>query len=518
MRFSVFFCYFMSLCAYALGLVSPNDPDLEVKKMLQLADGYDSPSKVLRTLDRALDLESQLHDTTAAQLYFELGVAHGMLYNTDSAGLYLEKVLDICERTGDKMLMIGAYNGLGNVARTESRNQEASVFFQKGLEIAESDSTRGFVTWRAKLLGNIGGIFFDMDDFQSALEYSQRALGFSRQSGNRHGMAVNHTQIGYAYNALGEVDKALEHNQKSADILAQAGDTLGLIYQYYNIAGIYQQQERYVEATDYFLKCMQIAETFGEAETFIGSLYNLGKMAFTQRKIDDARKYATRAEVAAKEKNLLPSLIDAYELLYKIHEHRKDFRQALKYRNLQIALSDSLKNEESLRQINDFKIKYETANKEKTIAELSARQQIAEIELSRKNTYQLFLIASIFALALVAFYVYRSQHQKNTLREQVMMSELSELRMQIKELLGKYEGKVDLDLEVLNQTLVNPLSEREYDVFKMIFTQKTNQQMAEELYVSINTIKTHLKNIYSKLGVANRKEALQMVYTNQNSD
>jgi ATP/maltotriose-dependent transcriptional regulator MalT len=40
---------------------------------------------------------------------------------------------------------------------------------------------------------------------------------------------------------------------------------------------------------------------------------------------------------------------------------------------------------------------------------------------------------------------------------------------------------------------------------------KTNQQMADELFVSVNTIKTHISNIYIKLDVANRTAAIAKV-------
>ena len=68
-----------------------------------------------------------------------------------------------------------------------------------------------------------------------------------------------------------------------------------------------------------------------------------------------------------------------------------------------------------------------------------------------------------------------------------------------------------MSLEEINKKLVTPLSEREYDVFLQIFTQKTNSEIAEELFVSINTVKTHLKNLYNKLGVSNRNEAIGAV-------
>lgn len=52
------------------------------------------------------------------------------------------------------------------------------------------------------------------------------------------------------------------------------------------------------------------------------------------------------------------------------------------------------------------------------------------------------------------------------------------------------------------------LSERETDVFLSLLKGFTDQEIADDLYISLNTVKTHLKNIYKKLEVKNRLEAV----------
>jgi len=56
--------------------------------------------------------------------------------------------------------------------------------------------------------------------------------------------------------------------------------------------------------------------------------------------------------------------------------------------------------------------------------------------------------------------------------------------------------------------LIEPLSDREIEVLEMVAKGLTNKVIAERLYLSIHTIKTHTRNIYGKLGVNNRTQAV----------
>lgn len=63
--------------------------------------------------------------------------------------------------------------------------------------------------------------------------------------------------------------------------------------------------------------------------------------------------------------------------------------------------------------------------------------------------------------------------------------------------------------------LFDPLTEREHEVLMLILDGKANKDIATELCISGNTVKTHVKNIYSKYNVSSRAEIISTLLKNQ---
>jgi LuxR family maltose regulon positive regulatory protein len=83
----------------------------------------------------------------------------------------------------------------------------------------------------------------------------------------------------------------------------------------------------------------------------------------------------------------------------------------------------------------------------------------------------------------------------------------------IRLLLGAFSSdepmQADATTYIVDQSgLIEPLSERELEVLQHIAEGLTNREIARRLYLSLNTIKVHTRNIYGKLGVNNRTQAV----------
>jgi ATP/maltotriose-dependent transcriptional regulator MalT len=58
------------------------------------------------------------------------------------------------------------------------------------------------------------------------------------------------------------------------------------------------------------------------------------------------------------------------------------------------------------------------------------------------------------------------------------------------------------------EDILEPLSERELDILHLIATGRSNKEIADLLVIAVSTVKSHINNVYSKLGVRNRIQAV----------
>ncbi len=68
-----------------------------------------------------------------------------------------------------------------------------------------------------------------------------------------------------------------------------------------------------------------------------------------------------------------------------------------------------------------------------------------------------------------------------------------------------------LTLEEVNAVALAVVTPREFDMLQLLLQGYSNRQIADELSVSLSTVKTHLYNLYSKLGVNNRTATLAKI-------
>ncbi len=76
---------------------------------------------------------------------------------------------------------------------------------------------------------------------------------------------------------------------------------------------------------------------------------------------------------------------------------------------------------------------------------------------------------------------------------------------------GQLQGPVHFDLEQFNANRVGKLTPREFEILQDLYEGKTSQQLCDKYFISLNTVKTHIKHLYEKLNVQSRAELMVLV-------
>jgi LuxR family maltose regulon positive regulatory protein len=80
-------------------------------------------------------------------------------------------------------------------------------------------------------------------------------------------------------------------------------------------------------------------------------------------------------------------------------------------------------------------------------------------------------------------------------------------QIQLVEILAALGQTVELAAPAA-QPLIEPLTDREFEVLQLIANGASNRDIGQELVISVHTVKKHVSNIFGKLGVNSRTEAL----------
>lgn len=441
-----------------------SDDEIYLKLSLKIADEYTriDPDTSIYIIDQLFHKIQGKQDRFRGKAYLIYGIANSFKGNYDISTEYLFKSIQEAEKYKDGELIIDGFNNIGiNYLYLEDYDQSGKFFKKvKALASETKDSLR-----LGHVLTNLGMIEGYQNRYLEELSY---------------------------YDQAARIFLAIDEFEGLGNIILNTGT-------------VYTALEKLNKADIYYDSAIALFDSLGYYSGVQNALLSKAENSLYRGRTEEAEVIANEALSIAQLYNFFHDEVYTYELLTEIAKKNGDFSKAFNYQKAFYELNEEIFNTERTRQIDELNLKYETVEREKEIIQANA-------VINRKARFQMFLILLSSVIILSALIIIYIQRQKNKLNERALRAELSKLRLEIKSLIGKYEGTLEISLVELNQKLVTPLSEREFDVFKQIFSQKTNSEIAEELFVSINTVKTHLKNLYNKLGVSNRKEALEVMF------
>jgi len=452
---------------------------------------------------------------TGLQMAERLGYIHGMAYAHDRKGLnyryhsqFNESVnehiiaLNYFRQTPDTSGIMRCLNNLGVVLRKLNHEREAMKYYLEALEIAKIIQDEKNI---AISLNGIGNVFVNIEQYDKAMPYFREALVLEIKNNNKRGMNYDLSNIGEVHMLRHNYDSAQYYYSQALVIGLQRNYKADFAIDYYNLGMLHQKSGDFKGSNEYFVKALpkliefDVLRYLSNAYIYMGINYDhLNKKSKALQYINDGLSIAL--DIGSSE-----SSVRAYQALSNLYKNTRQFDLALLNYQRGINLRDSVYSEETKRNIASLESIYENELKDK---EIQQYQTEAKLQKSQ-NILQLFTILIMIIAVIVILFFSRLRRRNNRLIMEQMRNDIQEYVQRIDEYENKNASNNQEDEKMVFYKNVEKygLSEREIEVLLLISKGLKNDEIAEKLFLSVSTVKTHTRNIFTKLDVRNRIEA-----------
>ncbi len=481
---------------------TPNDT-LKVKKLIALfKKSSRERQENYEIIDSAISVaKNLLYIRGIGKSYYEKGLTERRTFNYYKGIRNQTKALTFLQQTTDTLTTIKCLNSIGVGYRKLNIVEKSFKYYFNAYKLAQEYE---YASSMAVALNGIGNLFIDTKKYKMALYYFKKALSLELGMNNERGIEYDYTNIGEAYMCLGNFDSAHYYTQKAYEISMNNGKRNTQVYELSLIAKIYQKEKKYEKSNKTYEEALRIFKEIKNKRYIANSYINLGhnkiKLKREKEGVSDIQKGLKIAlKIGSKE-----NIIDAYTLLSSYYTKNGNYQQALLNFQKATQFKDSILNETSQKQLINTRIAYESYEKDDQIHQLKAAKT-ANKELAERNLKLLIYGGIIAFVAFVALLYSFFLHKKNAHLEIEHLN--NELKKQVHQIEESSENKQILKEKIASFGLTN----REVEILKLIMEGFTYEQIAPQLYISKNTVKFHMKNIFGKMEVSNRMQLLKKV-------
>ncbi|QCX40872.1 tetratricopeptide repeat protein [Aureibaculum algae] len=422
-----------------------------------------------------------------------------------------KRALSYLDKTTDTLLKIKCLNNLGVSFRKLNLEKEAFEYYFQALELSEKINHEKSISIA---LNGIGNVFLDIKDYDKAIHYFRKVYAFDVKNKNIEGQQYSLSNIGESYLYKKSYDTAYFYINKALTSTKKFNNKESEAIRYNLLGLLFQKKGDYKNSTEYYKEAIPMFAKTNNIRYLSNTLINIGRNELNLGYYDNAKVNIISGLKNAKIVKSKENIALGYSALVDYYSLTKEYDKALDAYKMATTFKDSIVNETTQKSIISTQIAYETLKKDNEIKQLAIENNV--IQEDAKTNYNRLLI-SIFlgtgalVVLFVLFYLYRKnsdleiEHKNNQLQNYIF---------QIKELKNKVNDKDELRHQNFIENLNDyDLTKREIEVFTNISQGLNNDEIAKKMFVSKNTIKTHIKNIYSKLDVNNRIQAIKKLNT-----
>ncbi len=479
-----------------------------------------------RMIPIALQNKDTFHITYFLDQAGEINRFQGNLYDAENQ---LRECLKYKKNWKDLKDLSLTHNNLGKTYKMMGEYDKALSHFMSALKLMEKDKNllgQGFY------LNNIASVFDDQQNYSKAIEYYNQSLKIKQETKDTAGIASSTYNLGISYFNLNKFEKALSFFQQSYSSASYQKDYNKKARALMSIGQTYQKMGKTTLAKDKLEEAYSLRSKMDDY-ILISRITNALSIVYLDlNNVEQAKSMNAMAMNMIQGRGVSDLMQESLFTRSAIFKKTNELDSALFYLETGNLYYDSLVTEANINAVANMEAKYNTEKNLRLRKELALKAAETTVALENAKLKILYLILGIVILIGVSLigWVKYSQKRQNLLLingQKALMEkqnqQLNYMNVVLESELEKVKISVQDKEALLHNVFHSPslqelpaellqLSPREKEVLSHLALGLSNEQLAETLFVSQTTIKTHLKRIFSKLLVKNRTEAVVIAH------
>jgi predicted ATPase/DNA-binding CsgD family transcriptional regulator len=389
-----------------------------------------------------------------AWVYCMLAVSAGRQNAFDEQEQWCQKALNLGRAIHDQRTIAHSLHGLGLLAIQRGKYASARHHLEDCLFTARSHDIPTFVN---KALIGLGTLDEAIGELDEASHYLQQSLEIARLDGKEPAIAESLVALAHVRTAQREVEAAANLYQEAAEILVDVEFPQDRIQLLAGMAALALTTEDHARAASLYEECLSLSRQSEYRLEDAQALVGLGLSALRQADTRRARFHLLEALEQSLSAGLAPAILDSVAAVAELHAAEGDLNYAAQ------------------------------------LAALVGSHPATKAQTKQRAN----LLLAQFIPALSPDARGRLQDGGPAVEVEAVAKRL------VAELTRLSEAPVSGP-----QPLIEPLSDRELQVLRMVAAGKSNREIGRELYLALGTVKSHLHHIFQKLDVQSRTQAV----------
>ncbi len=400
-------------------LINAKKDTATAKTLLQLARYYETNNQdsSIHYLEKSKTFSESLKFVKGIYYYYEQSsIVSFTRGEYDKSMEENNKGLQLARQLKDSSLVITMLNHIGIVYGLQLNYQKQLDYSLQVHSVVEAikDSAK-----LSSTLHNLANCYNSVSQSRKAVEYALASI----QTNNRYkkkNVYINrvYSTLAQAYQELHMIDSALYFYDISIKESIRLNDKYAEATIYGYMAELYSKNNRYGEMLQVSEKSLSLSKLLQSRVMLVKALTTMSSALFYTGKNAAAKKNITEALTIATQDSLSLELSNSYALLSYIAARDGDFTTVGWAKHNADSIIEITLNEQVIKSTTELEKKYETEKKQKKIIQLQKDKQIQLLSIKQKSTLNYFLLASLAAIIIVGFLVYRNFHHRQQLAKQ----------------------------------------------------------------------------------------------------